>query len=409
MINISNKTNLLKISSQEKIAVAVSGGSDSMALTLLANDYFDTPITAITVDHCLRNESRNEALQVGKWLGEYDIHHKILSWHGGKPNSNIQAEARNARYELMGQYCNENDIKYIFVAHNKNDQAETLLMRLMRGSGVRGLASIAEISSFNNIKIVRPLLDFSKIEIKSYLNKINQDWIEDPSNSNDKYERVRVRNIINDLDDSDLFIDRLAKTAKNLQRSNSYIEKNIEQDQKDICTFHKLAFATIHRKEFINLHIEAKYRILSNIIKQIGGAYYNIRFEKLDNALRIIEENTNINLTIGRCEIYSSKKKSEQNIIYIIREIANLPIIKINNQDSIVWDNRFTVNTKNYDKDAIIRAMTSDDAKFLQESGKFKIDKTVNKKIYYSLPVIENSDGVVLNDILTSQNLFTIF
>ena len=148
------------IDKHKKVAVAVSGGADSMALALLLNEQTNSKLIAITVDHGLREESAREAKQVKKWLEKYDIEHHILKWEGDKKNSNIQFEARTARYQLMCDFCKKNDIQLLLVAHNLQDNAETLLMRIMRGSGVDGLSAIADATKINNIEVLRPLLMF---------------------------------------------------------------------------------------------------------------------------------------------------------------------------------------------------------------------------------------------------------
>ena len=130
------------------LAVAVSGGADSMALTLLAADWAAArrgSIVALTVDHRLRNESRAEAKQVAAWLAARGIEHKILAWTGEKPSSDVQAAAREKRYELLEDWCRRQGILHLLVAHNLDDQAETFLLRLGRGSGLYGLSGMASV------------------------------------------------------------------------------------------------------------------------------------------------------------------------------------------------------------------------------------------------------------------------
>ena len=123
------------------LAVAVSGGGDSMGLVILANRWARQrggQVTALTIDHGLRKGAAKEAEKVGKWLSKYSIKHVVLKWRGDKPITGIQEAARNARYRLMDQWCQNNHILHLLLAHTLDDQAETLLMRLQRGSGLDG-------------------------------------------------------------------------------------------------------------------------------------------------------------------------------------------------------------------------------------------------------------------------------
>ena len=126
-------------------AVATSGGPDSMALALLFKDWGEA--TFLTFDHRLRKESKAEALQVKAWLAASGQPHEILTWRGAKPAAGIQAAARQARYQALEGWCRERGVKYLFLAHTRDDQAETFLIRLLRGSGVDGLAAMAPRSA----------------------------------------------------------------------------------------------------------------------------------------------------------------------------------------------------------------------------------------------------------------------
>ena len=148
---------------EEKFAIAVSGGSDSLCLALLSKIYsleFKNKIYVLIVNHKLRKESHKEALQVKKILKEKNIQSTILNWQGKIPNSNIQKNARNIRYSLISEYCAARNIKYIVTAHHEDDQIENFFIRLLRGSGLTGLSSMSESVNYNeSLKIVRPFLN----------------------------------------------------------------------------------------------------------------------------------------------------------------------------------------------------------------------------------------------------------
>ena len=146
-------------------AVAISGGADSLALAILSKEWAkqnQTSITAITIDHGLRKESAREAEQVSLWMKERGIPHHILNWTGLKPTSGLQAKARKARFDLLSNWCSSNQIHNLILGHHKDDQEETFLLRLSRGGGPIGLASMAPIVQLASIRLLRPLLNYPK-------------------------------------------------------------------------------------------------------------------------------------------------------------------------------------------------------------------------------------------------------
>lgn len=179
-----------------RLAVAVSGGADSLCLTLLARDWaaaHGRTLVALTVDHGLRPEGRAEAERVAAWMDAWGVDHRILTWRGDKPSSAVQERARAARYALLVQAARDSGAGALLVGHHRNDQAETVRMRLGKGSGVRGLAGIAATSQMHGLPVLRPLLHVTKARMAATLENRGQAWIEDPSNQDFTYERVRAR------------------------------------------------------------------------------------------------------------------------------------------------------------------------------------------------------------------------
>jgi tRNA(Ile)-lysidine synthase len=182
-----------------RVAVAVSGGSDSMALLQLVAAWRESPqgpreVTALTVDHGLRAESAAEAEQVKRWCEGLGIDHRTLVWAGDRPRTGIQAKARTARYDIMSNWCRENNIPILMTGHTADDQAETVVMRQQRTSSDRSLAAIWPENEWLGVKLFRPLLNQRRQALRDYLNGLEQTWLEDPSNSNDAFERIRIRN-----------------------------------------------------------------------------------------------------------------------------------------------------------------------------------------------------------------------
>ena len=203
------------------VAIAVSGGSDSVGLLRLVHD-FNSPsdafgvvspvkgengrtlVIALTVDHGLRLESVEEAAKVSQWCAALGIKHHVLRWEGVKPSTGIQAKARAARYDLMSAFCTARGIAVLLTAHTMDDQAETVVMRAARTESVAARAGIWPETVWNGVKVMRPLLGTRRAALRQWLTEMGQPWIDDPSNEDTGFERVRVRQAMREADIADL-------------------------------------------------------------------------------------------------------------------------------------------------------------------------------------------------------------
>jgi len=179
-----------------RFAIAVSGGGDSLALMRLALEWRSGPggIIALTVDHALRPGSAAEAARVSQWCQALGIEHHTLHWQHEKLNTGLQAKARVGRYDLLSAWCQQHKIPALLTAHTVEDQAETVAMRQNRTTSPRSLAGIWPETDWNGVQVLRLLLAQTRAKLRQYLTSINQTWLEDPSNANTAFERVRVRN-----------------------------------------------------------------------------------------------------------------------------------------------------------------------------------------------------------------------
>ncbi|WP_244434174.1 tRNA lysidine(34) synthetase TilS, partial [Azospirillum sp. B506] len=178
------------------VAVGVSGGGDSVALVLLLRHWVAErggTLLALTVDHGLRPESGDEAAAVGQAMARLGVPHRVLRWEGTKPSAGVQAAARTARHRLLGAACAGAGILHLALAHHRDDQAETVLLRLARGSGIDGLAGMAPVRADGAVRVIRPLLGFSHDRLLATCRAEGVDWIEDPSNHNPRFARARLR------------------------------------------------------------------------------------------------------------------------------------------------------------------------------------------------------------------------
>lgn len=185
----------------ERLGIAVSGGPDSLALLLLSAAARPGEVEAATVDHGLRAEGRMEAEMVVEVCRELGVPHAILTvdW-AEKPKTAVQEQARAARYRLLGQWLSDRDLKALATAHHADDQAETLVMRLNRGSGARGLAGMRPIARVpgSTLPLLRPLLGWSRAELEAICASAGLSPAADPSNEDERFERVRVRQALNE-------------------------------------------------------------------------------------------------------------------------------------------------------------------------------------------------------------------
>jgi tRNA(Ile)-lysidine synthase len=215
------------------MAIAVSGGRDSVALLRLCADYAKgagAKLKAFTIDHGLRAGSGDEAMRVRDWCAQAGVAHDILLWKGEKPQSGIQEAARRARYGLLIEAALRAGCEALLTAHTLDDQAETLFMRLARGAGVKGLSSIRERSlvaagAGAPLLMLRPLLSFSRRAVTSYLQERDQSFLDDPSNDDPHFERVRVRALLAALEEQDLLTGRvLSETAQKLAAAFEHLQ-----------------------------------------------------------------------------------------------------------------------------------------------------------------------------------------
>ena len=211
----------------DAIAIGVSGGADSMALLHMLKSWADThkiTLTALTVDHGLRPEAADEAAYVARICRDWGIAHHTLKPDTPLDNTRLQENARNMRYDLMTDFCKKHNISCIALAHHLDDQYETFLMRLARGSGLKGLNGMRTAYDKNGITLVRPLLNIPKAGLIAYCINHQIEWCEDPSNDNTQYDRVRVRDQTPVLYDLGLTPDMIEKTRAKLAAAQGFID-----------------------------------------------------------------------------------------------------------------------------------------------------------------------------------------
>ncbi len=291
---------------KKKFAVAVSGGPDSLALAFLSKIYsLNNKIISkfLIVDHRLRPESTNEAKLVKKVLKKHSINAEILTWYGKKPKKNIQSVARNKRYDLLTKRCKKLKINNIILGHHQDDLLENFFIRIFRGSGLKGLISLKKKNRVSNMNFFRPLLYQKKEDLVFLSNKIFDFYVKDPTNTDEKFLRIKIRKLIEEFEKSDIDKKKFISTIKNLKYSNNAIDFYIKKNLNENCFFSKKENKIIFNNNFFNQPHEIIFRGFSDAIKIIGKKYYSVRGKKLDNVINKIINNSSFKGTLGGCII----------------------------------------------------------------------------------------------------------
>ena len=303
--NFENSLNI-----NESFIVAVSGGPDSLALAFLSKIYsIKKKIVSkfLIIDHKLRAESTKEAKTAREVLRRISIQGEILSWHGSKPTSNIQSIARNNRYELLFNKCKKLKIKNILLGHHRDDLFENFFIRISRGGGLKGLISLDKKTTFRNVNLLRPLLDQKKEDLIYLSKKVFNFYVQDPSNQNEKFQRIKIRKIIEELRRNGFDDENFSKTIKNLKYSNKvvifYVDENIKKNT--FYSFKNNRF--VLNNNFFKQPYEVVFRSLSYCLKTISKKYYSVRGKKLDTILVKIKNNKFSKETLGGCIIEKVK------------------------------------------------------------------------------------------------------
>ena len=258
-----------------------------MALTALAKAYSyknKCKIYYVLVDHNIRKNSSNEAKSVKRLLKKHQITLNILK-NKKIITSNIQSEARTARYNLLINFCKKKKINTILTAHNLEDQVETFFIRLSRGSGLQGLSSMKRVYKINgNIMLIRPLLDFKKKQLIKISKITFGKYFKDPTNKNTKYLRTRIRNLKTSLETSGINYDKIFQSIKNLASSRDTLDYYFNKIYKDIIV-KKNDKIFIDLKKFNNINQEMKVMVLKKTIKDFTNSYYVARSKKIINLI----------------------------------------------------------------------------------------------------------------------------
>lgn len=329
------------------IAVAVSGGRDSLALCLLTDVWARARggrAVALVVDHGLRGGSAREAATVGEWLTERRIENRLLIWSGEKPRSRIQEAARRARYQLLQEWCRRHGVLHLALAHHREDQAETFLLRLSRGSGATGLSGMSAIVETGGVRLIRPLLRVAGADLGQTLRQFGQEWIEDPSNRNRIYARVRAREWLAALETAGVGPSRLAATATGYGEERIAAEAGAARLLASSCRISPAGYAVIETEKLTGVPADMFLYILGQLARTIGGGEYRPGIEKLKSLFDwLVCPQFGKSRTLAGCRFIQTSAKT----LLVCRENRRLPAPRIFSLGEVCrWDKRFRIEAR---------------------------------------------------------------
>lgn len=334
----------------QHVVLAVSGGPDSMALLVLAAEWgrrhVPSPALSVaTVDHGLRPASAGEAEIVAEAARRLGLLHTVLRWEGEKPVSGLSEAARQARYRLLEKLaCTFGDGTAVVTAHHLDDQAETFAMRLSRGAGVDGLAAMRPertIFDGSTVALVRPLLAFPKSRLRATLDERGVGFVEDPTNDDLRFERVRVRRNIAALDGVGISASALATSARRIGEAEDalrYAETRFTETLR--LSFGHEVVAALDREAFSTGPLFLRQKVLARLITRYGGATPAPRLSEVEELTARLEAPGNRTATLGGAVISAGRR-----FIRVWREPGRLaqPDLELSPGEVRLWDRRFLV------------------------------------------------------------------
>ncbi len=361
-------------------------------------------LLAVTVDHALRPDSAEEAGRVSAWLAARGIEHKILKWQGAKPGTGLQAAARSARFKLLTDCAASLGASGLFLAHHVQDQAETMAMRLARGSGPDGLAGIRPRQMHGSIPVLRPLLSLPPARLRANCLAEAQVWVEDPSNRDRRFERVRIRRQANAMTEAGLDAGRLDRLAQAFGRLRDWSEKRLADFLTASGELDPRGFAALDLSAVLSLPLPLRTKLLSGLLQSIGGLDYPPRAENMTRFLTWLDDGTSDQVTLGGCLVW----RGRDDRLWIARETPRKTGPEmLCGQRLSRWDGRFDV-TWSGAQPVWIHMLTGKGERRLRLTGTVvKASKALPVSIRASLPALTDLDGRLfaphLSETWTSQ------
>lgn len=345
--------------------LAVSGGADSMALLHLAARWVQMlgphapRIRVATVDHGLRPGARDDARLVVEEAERLGFPAVVLEWLGEKPVKGVQAQARQARYDLLGRHAAATGCvpTAVVTAHTQDDQAETLLMRLARGSGpdgLQGMRPVRRLAPFDGVDLVRPLLGVPRSALRSYLGMAGGRWVEDPSNADERFERVRLRAASPVMEGLGLIPPMLALAARRQQRGVDALETMTDRLAERALTLNGGTFAQIAGPMFHAEPMEMRVRLLMRVLAIFGGRSPPAELAQVEHLADDLSREGAVRTTLGGCDVRACHAEIR---IFRERGRARLVPVDLAAGEDVTWDDRFVIRVLNARRPVNIRPL----------------------------------------------------
>ncbi|TNJ42028.1 tRNA lysidine(34) synthetase TilS [Phaeobacter sp. B1627] len=325
------------------LGVAVSGGSDSLALMYLLADLVagtETQLHVATVDHGLRAESRGEAEAVATHAAGLGLSHDILTWQNPADQGNLQGAARAARYRLLGDWAKSRGIAQVAVGHTADDQAETVLMRLRRASGVTGLSGMPVRHHRDGVEILRPMLGLRRRDLRDFLLSRDISWSDDPSNQDRRFERVRIRDAFRALEPLGVTAEALAAVAENMRMAEAALSQATQAAATDIACL-RYGAVMIDAAGFEQLPEDLARRLVVRALAYVSGAVYPPRRMALQDAMRAMQAGRST--TIQGCRIL--RRGSGFWVCRELQAVRDLRrVFPASGQAEVIWDETWRIH-----------------------------------------------------------------
>lgn len=361
-----------------RIGIAVSGGGDSLALLHYLRDapgWSGVHLEAATVDHGLRSEAAQEAAFVAETCAQLGIAHTTLQWRDWDGDGNLQARARDARYALLAEWAQDHGCDAVAVGHSSDDQAETVLMNFARGSGVSGLRGMPRGFEQGGMRFIRPLIGVSRAALRGFLKEREQEWIEDPSNEDLRFTRVKARRLLDEAGELGLSPERLLDTA---QRMADAEEVLVERAAQLLATLEIHAGDVLLREgDFRSAPRDTRHRALAAVLCVLSGNPYRPRFRPLATLADALDG------VLHGCRVTSSA-----GTVRVAREASAAANCMMSPGET--WDRRFRVFGPNLPGDEV-RAMGRAAFESLPEAR----DKTIPRSSLAASPAVWRNGDMI--------------
>ena len=390
------------------VAISFSCGSDSLALLILMNNWIKKHkgiLTLIYFDHRLRKESYLESKYTKEISKKLGIDYKILMWNEKKPKTAIMQRAREIRYKKIINFCKQNNIMTVMTAHHLDDSLETYYMKKKRNADTPNLSGIPFKNTQDQVQILRPFINFRKSRLIQTCEKNKYKWFEDPSNQNENFERVKVRKVIASLSANKR--SKLYSELKVNSEENKYFEIQLAKFFIENLEFNEYGTFIINKKRFKIQKKSFQIEVLKRILVTCSGSVYSPRSRSIKFFLDKYLKFENTKFTIHSCIVKCCSDKILIFREYVKTKILNPQQLTIKKQVSVIWDNRFFINSIFGD----IKCLIFNDTIWLKLKNHYKLIKdsqNIPYDILKTLPVLSYKNKMIIPFLTDKENMVSL-